>query len=187
MEPDAWRTLVDRYSWLIFQWCRNSGLSHENASDVVQTILAQVAVYLPGFQKDGKRASFRRWLRTIARSQIAQFYRTHGQQPQGEGGSTAQFRIAEIPEPEEPSTISHIGPDPFFERVWELVDRLEDEFEESTWHAFWLTAVENRTSTEAADVLGISPNAVRLAKARVLQRIRSDVAASMIDLSRLRR
>ena len=57
-----------------------------------------------------------------------------------------------------------------------LVDRLEETFEPSTWQAFWLTTFENLNSTEAAQVLNITPAAVRLAKARVMRRIRQEDA-----------
>ena len=62
------------------------------------------------------------------------------------------------------------------ERFWQLVDRLEDAFEPTTWQAFWLTTFENLNSIEAAGALNITPAAVRLAKARVLRRIREEDA-----------
>jgi RNA polymerase sigma-70 factor (ECF subfamily) len=66
-------------------------------------------------------------------------------------------------------------------RIWEVVDRLEDEFSDSTWQAFWLTVVENQTAGDVAAALGLTPNAVRIAKWRVLERLRaeSELAAEM--------
>jgi RNA polymerase sigma-70 factor (ECF subfamily) len=61
------------------------------------------------------------------------------------------------------------------------VDRLEDEFEESTWQAFWLTVIENRTAPEAAACLEMTPNAVRIAKWRVLSRLRDAADAYQTD------
>jgi RNA polymerase sigma-70 factor (ECF subfamily) len=46
------------------------------------------------------------------------------------------------------------------------------EFEERTWQAFWHTAVEGRRPKDVAADLGMSPGAVRVAKCRVLQRLR---------------
>jgi RNA polymerase sigma-70 factor (ECF subfamily) len=51
---------------------------------------------------------------------------------------------------------------------------IRDEFEEQTWQAFWLTTVEDRSSTDAAVALGMSAGAVRKAKARVLHRLRQE-------------
>lgn len=178
MEPEAWRQLVERYSWLVFQWCRKSGLSHENAADVVQVVLGQIATHLPSFEKDGAKASFRRWLRSITRSKIVDFFRTEARQPRGEGGRPTQAQLNLLPADEE----SHSAePDPIFERFWKLIERLEDECDDTTWQAFWLTTIENRTSTEAAGILKMTPNAVRLAKARVLQRLRAQATAETSD------
>jgi RNA polymerase sigma-70 factor (ECF subfamily) len=43
--------------------------------------------------------------------------------------------------------------------------------QESTWQAFWLTAVQGQSGKEAARTLGISVAAVYLAKRRVLSRL----------------
>ena len=55
------------------------------------------------------------------------------------------------------------------------VSLIRDEFEPRTWQAFWLTAVEGRTPTEVSAELGMSPGAVRVAKSRVLQRLREEL------------
>jgi RNA polymerase sigma-70 factor (ECF subfamily) len=178
---DAWRELVERYSWLVFQWSRNAGLSAHDAGDVVQSVLAQVATYLPSFQKDGGKGSFRRWLRTITRTKIADFRRADGNQPHGEGGSDAHRRLLAIPDGMESSLAENSNERQRQEALWQLVDRLEDEFEESTWQAFWLTVVEGRSTSEAAACLQKSPNAVRIAKWRVLTRLREEAGARPAD------
>lgn len=180
MDPMAWGNLVDRYSKLLFQWCRSSGLDADNSADVVQAVLAQVAIYLPDFKKDGKPAAFRRWLRTLAHSKIADFHRASANQPRA-GGAAGQAIIAALPAAEPaPGSGSEFAsssvPDPAVGRFWQLVERLEDQFEASTWQAFWLTTVESRTSKEVADLLKMTPNSVRLAKARVLRKLRAEAA-----------
>jgi RNA polymerase sigma-70 factor (ECF subfamily) len=171
--------LVDRYSWLVFQWSRNAGLNPHDAADVVQSVLGQVGTYLPDFQQDGATGSFRRWLRTITRTKIADFCRADVKQPHGEGGSAAQQRLLAIPETAESSSSVDQNRTALQHRLWQLIDRLEDEFEVSTWQAFWLTVIENRTTSEAAAILELSPNAVRTAKWRVLKRLRE--AAGPLD------
>ena len=58
------------------------------------------------------------------------------------------------------------------DRLEELFEQVESEVAPPTWRAFWLSMVENKTSTEVAAQLGMTSNAVRLAKARVLRRLR---------------
>jgi RNA polymerase sigma-70 factor (ECF subfamily) len=178
---DAWRELVGRYSWLVFQWCRNADLSAEDAADVVQSVLGQVAAYLPNFQKDGAKGAFRRWLRTITRTKIADFYRAEGKEPRGAGGSAAHQRLLTVPDVGESSIWSSPEVEERRKLLWQLVDRLEEEFEESTWQAFWLTVMEGQTTTQAAASLEKTPNAVRIAKWRVLTRLREEADGLQTD------
>jgi len=181
MDAQAWREFLDRYSWLVFQWCCNAGLNGDDAADVLQTVMSQVAFGLPAFHKDGKKAAFRRWLRTITRRKIADFRRAEVNQPHGEGGSAAQSRILAVADEAESSALGDPRLDDFRVQFWSLLERLENEVEESTWQAFWLTMIENRTSIEAGTLLQMTPNAVRLAKGRVLQRLREDAAVLGIE------
>jgi RNA polymerase sigma-70 factor (ECF subfamily) len=175
LDPQAWQELVGRYSWLIVRWCRHEGLSMDDAPDVLQAVLLRVVQHIGEFQKDGRTAAFRRWLRALTRSQVAEFRRGAAKQPRGDGGSSAQRRFLAVPE-ESPHAEGGPGINLLLERFWVLVDRLEEAFEPTTWQAFWLTVFENLNSTEAARVLDITPAAVRLAKARVLRRIRKEDA-----------
>ena len=52
------------------------------------------------------------------------------------------------------------------------LDVVRAEVKESTWKAFWLTVVEGHTAEEAAAATGLTAGAVRLAKLRVLRRLR---------------
>jgi len=176
LDPQGWQEIVDRYSWLVFQWGCQADLNAEDAAEVLQIVMANVATSLPNFQKDGKKAAFRRWLRTITRRRIADFLRANAKQPHGEGGSSAQKRMLAVADNVESSVSASPGLESLRVRFWDLLQRLEDEVEETTWQAFWLTTIENRTSLEAAKLLDMTPNAVRLAKARVLQRLRQEAA-----------
>jgi RNA polymerase sigma-70 factor (ECF subfamily) len=50
------------------------------------------------------------------------------------------------------------------------------DFEETTWKACWEYVVNGRAAAEVAADLGVSVNAVHLAKARVLRRLRQELA-----------
>jgi RNA polymerase sigma-70 factor, ECF subfamily len=52
---------------------------------------------------------------------------------------------------------------------------IRDDFEPRTWAAFWQTAVDGRATIDVAADLGMSPGAVRVAKSRVLHRLRADL------------
>lgn len=56
-------------------------------------------------------------------------------------------------------------------------ERVREEFNETTWLAFWRTAVEHLQPADVAEQLGLSVGAVYVAKSRVLARLRSEIEA----------
>jgi RNA polymerase sigma-70 factor (ECF subfamily) len=54
-------------------------------------------------------------------------------------------------------------------RALELV---RGQVEERTWRAFWLSAMEGQSPVDIAASLGVKPTAVRMAKSRVLHRLK---------------
>ena len=59
-----------------------------------------------------------------------------------------------------------------YQRALRLV---QHQVEDRTWTAFWKATVESRATAEVAAELGITPNAVRLAKSHVLRRLREEM------------
>ena len=85
----------------------------------------------------------------------------------------AQLRLEDFPDPlagAEADEARQVGQ--LYRRALEQV---RGEFEERTWQAFWLVAVEGRTTAEVAAQTGVSPAAVRQAKSRVLRRLRQEL------------
>jgi RNA polymerase sigma-70 factor (ECF subfamily) len=102
---------------------------------------------------------------------------------QGSGASVpgSGFEVQSSGEPVQGSGESALGEnacvDPaaertLFRRGLELIRR---DFEDRTWQAFWRTAVDGRATADVAAELGMSPGGVRVAKSRVLQRLRSEL------------
>jgi RNA polymerase sigma-70 factor (ECF subfamily) len=58
-------------------------------------------------------------------------------------------------------------------RALELV---RSQVEKRTWRAIWLTAIEGQPPADVAAGLGISATAVRMAKSRVLRRLKEQFA-----------
>src|SRR5207247_9328051 len=76
-------------------------------------------------------------------------------------------------------------------RLWErqhdqhvagvLLNRIRPEFTASTWEAFQRVVVEGRPAAEVAAALELTPNAVMIAKSRVLARLRSEEHTSALQ------
>ena len=56
---------------------------------------------------------------------------------------------------------------------------IESHFSEQTWRAFWMVVVEGRETNDVAADLAMRPGTVRVAKSRVLKRLRLEVGDSL--------
>jgi RNA polymerase sigma-70 factor (ECF subfamily) len=56
---------------------------------------------------------------------------------------------------------------------------MQNEFQPTTWRAFWEVVVSARTASEVAAELGISVDSVYAAKSRVLRRLRKELEGMM--------
>lgn len=169
-DPAAWAALVNLYAPLVHHWCRRTDLREADAADVLQDVFLAVAANLGGFRREHPGDTFRGWLRVILRNKVTDHFRRLGREPDGEGGTEAQLRFARLTNPE-PADDAHGDPAErlLFRRACELI---RGEFHDHTWQAFWATAVEGRAATDVAADLGMTPVGVRVAKSRVLQRLR---------------
>jgi RNA polymerase sigma-70 factor (ECF subfamily) len=178
-EENAWKDLTELYRPLILGWLNRQGVPARDLEDLSQDILLSVVKHLPAFQHSGNRGAFRSWLRTIVCSRTSDYWRAADPGAQGSGGSGASAALQQIEDP-----------DSDLNREWDeehdryvlhcLLDLVEQEFEPATVTAFRRLALEDATSAQVAEELGLSVAAVYVAKSRVLQRIRRE-AEGLID------
>jgi RNA polymerase sigma-70 factor (ECF subfamily) len=174
-DPIAWDRLVALYAPMILAWCRRWDLQDQDAADVFQEVFQAVATHIGEFHRDKPGDSFRGWLRTITANKVRDHFRRLGRDPQGAGGTDALTRLAQLPAPlavHDEAALDEHADSALYRRALELI---RDQFEPRTWQAFWHTAVEGRSPKDVAADLGMSPGAVRVAKSRVLQRLRDEL------------
>jgi len=176
--PDAWDRLVNLYAPLVLGWCRHGELQTADTADIVQEVFLAVATHVSGFRKQRPSDTFRGWLRTITRNKIHDHFRRLGREPGGEGGTEAGLRLTQVPEsiaaerPEDPNEIEVSAERGLFRRA---LASIRGEFEPRTWQAFWSTTIEGRSPKDVASDLAMTAGAVRVAKSRVLQRLRDEL------------
>jgi RNA polymerase sigma-70 factor, ECF subfamily len=170
-DQDAWRRLVQVYGPLVYQWCRRWQLSPEDTADIFQEVFQGVAAQIGSFRKDRPGDTFRGWLWGITRHKVMDHFRRQGRGDVAEGGSDAQRRLLELPEPPDDSSSP-----PVDNPVQRALDQIRPEFEDRTWSAFWRCTVEGHVTKDIAADLGVTPDAVRMAKSRVLRRLRQELA-----------
>jgi RNA polymerase sigma-70 factor, ECF subfamily len=170
-EPDAWERLVRLYGPLVFLWCRQAGLSREDAADVVQEVWAAVSTHIDQFRREQPGDSFRGWLYTIARNKVRDRWRDP--EPAAEGGTQAGNRLSQIPDAA--PDLAELAANDKQVVLQQALQLVRAEFEERTWKAFWRLAVDGRSAAEAAEELEMTAAAVYQAKHRVLYRLRAEM------------
>jgi RNA polymerase sigma-70 factor (ECF subfamily) len=178
-DTTAWDQLVKLYGPLVFHWCRRWELQDQDTADVCQEVFQAVALHIGSFRKERPGDSFRAWLRTITRNKVHDHFRRLGRELGGEGGTDAQARWAEVPAPQPRDDDS--GAEKAAERrlFFRSLELIRAEFEERTWQAFWRTTVDGQKPKDVGADLGMSPGAVRVAKYRVLHRLREELGDAM--------
>jgi RNA polymerase sigma-70 factor (ECF subfamily) len=167
--------MVRLYTPLVCHWCARGGVRGADAEDVVQEVFHAATTHLENFRRDRPGDSFRGWLRGITRNMVLQHFRRGARHPRASGGTDALNRLHEVEgvaaadgrEEEDPAEEL----DGLRRRALELV---RGEFEERTWQFFWQTVVEGRSPVDIAADAGVSAAAVRMAKSRVLHRLKEE-------------
>jgi RNA polymerase sigma-70 factor (ECF subfamily) len=178
-EPQAWARLVGLYAPLVLHWCRGRGLQDQDVADVFQEVFQAVIVHVGSFRKERDGDTFRGWLRRITQNKLRDHFRRLGREAQGMGGSSARERLGQLPAaplPDDNPASDDEAEHGLFARA---LDRIRAEFAERTWSAFWRTTVEGRAPKDVGADLSMSPGAVRVAKSRVLHRLREELGDLM--------
>tara|TARA_R110002072_G_scaffold179059_1_gene335068 strand:+ start:131216 stop:131815 length:600 start_codon:yes stop_codon:yes gene_type:complete len=165
---ESWREFAAIYRPLIFRVAVAKGLQHADAEDLTQEALTAVERSLGSYE--ASRGSFRSWLYQITRNLVVN-HLTRGRGPDGTGDSNVARLLAQHPQPND-DTATLFRLEYRRARFQQAASIARAEFHESTWDAFWLTAVDLRSIESVAEELGKSQGAVRVARCRVLDRLR---------------
>jgi RNA polymerase sigma-70 factor (ECF subfamily) len=170
----AWRQFVDVYATLVYGYARKQGLQDADAADLTQDVLRSIAGAIGRLDYDPARGSFRGWIFTVVRNKVRNFHADRNRREQASGESSVQERLEAQPDRDSADAADwereyeqHL-----FNRAAELV---KNSFQDSTWQAFWHTAVQGDPPEAAARKLGMSVGAVYIAKSRVLSQLREQV------------
>lgn len=171
----AWQEFMKLYGPVVYGFARKRGLQDADAADLMQDVMRSVATAIGRLDYDRSQGTFRGWLFTITRNRIFNFLSARRNRPQGSGDTGVNQML-------DAQAASSDGED-----VWEVeyqrrlaslaMDRVKTEFQQSSWQAFWMTAVEGMAAAEVSSRLGLSTGAIYVAKSRVLARLKEEVEA----------
>ncbi len=173
-DSQAWSQFVEVYAPLVYGFARKHGLQDADAADLTQDVLRAVAAAASRLAYDPARGSFRAWLFTVVRNKLRNFLASQARQCLGSGDSSAQDLLEA--QPARADAEAALWDQEYEQRLFTwAAEQVRGGFHDSTWQAFWQTAVEGRSSKAVAEVLGMTVGAVYIAKSRVLAKLRERI------------
>jgi RNA polymerase sigma factor (sigma-70 family) len=173
-DHEAWLEFVSLYEPLTYRLLRRHGMQDADAREIMQELFLIVSRNIDRWDPDPNRGSFRGWLRHVARNLVIKWLK-HGQRRLIAVGDSELQAMFEMQPDNSPETAEF--DEEFrcflFQRA---SDQVRAEVEPGTWQAFWETAALGTSPTEAGKKLGMAAGAVRVAKCRVLARLKAAVA-----------
>jgi RNA polymerase sigma-70 factor (ECF subfamily) len=171
-DRQAWQQFVEIYAPLVFNLARQRGLQEADAADVTQDVLSRVADAFRRGTFDRSRGTFRGWLFTIARHEIADCQSARGRPGRAAGGTTMGQMLAEVAAPaDEPAWEAE-----YQQRLFQwAARRVQSSVKPEAWECFWQTAVAGESKSAVAARLGVTVAYVYLWRSRVLARLREMV------------
>lgn len=163
----AWERFATLYTPVLERWARKQGLREADAADLVQDVLLKLVRVLPTYERQTGR-TFRAWLATVTANQCRDFREKRATRdlPGPDGLSGAGDRsVIEVEEREYRAVL-----------VRQVMDVIRTDFDPKTWAAFAGVMVDRRPAAEVAAQLGMTANAVYLARHRVVTRLRAELA-----------
>lgn len=167
-DQDSWEEFVEIYRPLILRFTLSRGVVHDDAPDITQDVLRNLARAMYGFEYDRSKGTFRSWLFTIIRREIIRA----SKKIQRQGGLAGEA---------DPSAIAERLPDEQATLDWEAdyqkrlmqwaMGKIKDEFSEKSWQAFSSIAIEGNSPKDTAKRLEMSIGSLYVAKSRILKRL----------------
>ena len=175
-DDERWQRLVELYTPFIRGILINRGVRGHEADDVVQNVLVVVVRRLPEFDRQ-RVGSFRSWLRSITVNTMRDHWRAAGRN--AATGVAIRDLVEQLDDPR--SELSQKWDAEHNRHVLSyLLDQVRSEFQEKTFRAFHLQAVEGREVEQVAEDLEMSANAVYIARSRVMKRLR-EMGAELLE------
>jgi RNA polymerase sigma-70 factor (ECF subfamily) len=180
-DNESWRDFFDTYWRLIYNFSLRSGLSHEEAQEVVQETVVAVAKSIGKFHYDPKVCRFKTWLLGVTRSKIANQLARRARQPAAanltpdDSGSTPLLQ--RLPD-------AQAGQ---LEQAWDVewqknlmeaaIHRVKRRVSIEQYQMFDLFVLKQWPACDVAKTLGVTIGHVYVAKHRVSKLIRKEVEA----------
>ena len=137
-----------------------------------------------------ENGTFRGWLRTLTRNKLNDHFRKTRHDIKPTGGTAALHFLEQLPAAAHRESTASRSETPQCEdteneksiqhsMLCQALSNVRDSFSEQTWKAFWMVVVDGREASDVANELSMRPGTVRVAKSRVLKRLRLEIGDSI--------
>ena len=177
-DSTSWQDFFDTYWKLIYQAARKSGLSDDEAHDVVQTTVLTVARKIQQFKYDPERGTFKGWLRHMTRWRILDRLDQRHQGPP----------LEPLPDDTRDTGPLERIPDPLsdeLDKLWDAewqqnlmdaaIQRIKRRVRPKHFQVFELHVIKQWPPAKVAKTLGVNIAQVHLIKHRVGSLIKHEV------------
>jgi RNA polymerase sigma-70 factor, ECF subfamily len=178
-QPDSsdWNRLQVIYLPLIQRWLGHvPGLGAESA-DLAQEVLVVLCRELPRFNRR-REGSFRAWLRQVTVNRVRSYHRKRKRLPAAALDAADRF-LDSLADPNN-DLAREWNQEHDKHVVQKLLALVQPEVSAATWAAFQRFAVDGIPAARVAQELGLSENAVILAKSRILKRLRQEAGDLLV-------
>ena len=176
----AWNRFVKIYAPLIRYWCKKPGgkLTRTDRQDITQEVLVKVGKAIGEFDEHRKGRSLRAWLRTITQNTIADYLDKYEKRKDvsrlmSDTGHIKKSYNKPFELTEEPNEKTIL-----MQQVLKIV---KPHFSDEHWEVIHLLVFAEKNSTEVAEIMDMTPAAVRKIKSRIVKRIRDEYTNLGID------
>lgn len=173
-DHDAWVEFVSLYEPVIYRILRRTALQDADALEVLQEFFLAVNRNIGRWEHGAERGSFRGWLRRVTRNLVVSWVRRQRRQV-----TTSSLDLDALLETQPAID----GPETNeFDRelrralFHKASEQIRGEVRPQTWQAFWEVTVSGVSVADTAIKLGMTTGAVRVAKCRIIARLREVVA-----------
>ena len=173
-DHEAWVEFVEIYEPAVYRQLRKCGLQDADARELMQELFVAVNRQIARWELAKERGSFRGWLRRVTRNLVINWMKSGQQRMVAWGGAESHSMFDQLAAKECPESVEFDRElrRSILQRASELVLK---EQSPKAWQAFWQTAVDGKSPTSVAHELAMSDGAVRVAKCRVLARLKEVV------------